>query len=117
MQLESDSRGRRIARWLATTAVWSLPPLLPLVPAAVALLVALPQGSDSDDITWALIAIPAVGVLGAWPRAAQSIRIGDTRSAAWLNALGAATIGIVIGYLIWWQALEATCHGAYECPF
>jgi membrane associated rhomboid family serine protease len=91
--------------------------LLPLVPAAVAVLVALPEGSDSNDIVWALVVIPLVGVLGAWPRAAQSMSLGESKSTAWLNALGAAMIGVVIGYFVWWQAVEETCHGRYECPF
>jgi membrane associated rhomboid family serine protease len=43
--------------------------------------------------------------------------LGESKSTAWLNALGAAMIGVVIGYFVWWQAVEETCHGRYECPF
>jgi hypothetical protein len=114
---ESDSRGARVARDLGSTVVWSLPLLLPLVPAAVSLVLASPDSSNSDDIYWALIAIPVIALLGAWVRAAQSATAGEGRANAWLNALGAAAIGVAIGYLLWWQALEETCHGRYECPF
>jgi peptidoglycan/LPS O-acetylase OafA/YrhL len=114
---KSDSRAGGHASRLASTAVWSLPLLLPLVPAAISLLLAAPEGSDSDDVYWALIAIPLAALLGALARALQTEAIGESTSSAWMNALGAAAIGVVIGYLLWWQALEATCHGAYECPF
>ena len=117
MKRVSDSRDGPIARRLASTAVWSLPLLLPLVPAAVSLLLAQPEGSDSDDIYWALIAIPLVALLGASARALQTATIGESTPSAWLNALGAAAIGVVIGYLLWWHALDTTCHGRYECPF
>jgi hypothetical protein len=43
--------------------------------------------------------------------------LGESKSTAWLNALRAAMIGVVIGYFVWWQAVEETCHGRYECPF
>ena len=117
MHLQRESRGRRIARWLGSTAVWSLPVLLPIAPAIVALLVAAPESSGSDDIVWGLIAIPLGAAFGVWARAAQSVRIGDSKARAWLNAVGSATIGVLIGGVLWFEALEATCHGAYECPF
>ena len=101
---------------LSDIVVWSLPLLLPVVPAVVSLLLAAAPDSDSRDIGWAFIAIPAAAILGACARAVQSARIGGSTSSAWLNALGAAAIGLVIGFL-WWQALVDTCHGGYECPF
>jgi hypothetical protein len=58
-----------------------------------------------------------VALVGAWARATQSATAGESKPNVWLNALGAAAIGVVIGYLLWWQALEGTCRGRYECPF
>jgi peptidoglycan/LPS O-acetylase OafA/YrhL len=114
---ESDSRGALIARRLGSTVVWTLPVLMPIVLAIVSLLIAMPEDSETDDVLWGFIGIPAVALSGAWARAVQSERLGDSQSAAWLNALGAAAIGVVIGYVLWWQAVEETCHGRYECPF
>ena len=99
--------------------VWTLPLVLPLVPAVVSLLVAAGPDSDGGDMVFLLtfIAIPAVAILGASVRAVQSARIGERDSSALLNALGAGAIGVVVGWFLWWQAIDETCHGRYECPF
>jgi hypothetical protein len=100
---------QRFLHRIWTTLVWSLPVVLPLLTATLSLVVAGAETSELGDITWALLAIPVLGVVGAWARAKQG--------SGWGNALGAALIGVIPGYFIWYQALEATCHGAYECPF
>ena len=106
-----------LKRRVSDIVVWSLPLLLPVVPAVVSLLLAADPDSDSRDIGWAFVAIPAAAILGARARAVQSARIGGSKSSAWLNALGAAGIGLLIGWYLWWQAVVDTCHGGYECPF
>jgi hypothetical protein len=113
-------RGRRIKGFLSTvgrTIAWSLPVLLPLLLAAASLLIADSAASEASDIVWAFFAIPVLGVVGAWARVAEATSPGEQSRGDWANALGAALIGIVPAYFIWYQALEATCHGAYECPF
>lgn len=110
-------RAVHVARRLAKTAIWSLPFLLPLGPAAISLVLAAPESSKPSDVEWAATAIPPIAFLGAWARAAQSLAAGQARSKAWLSALAAASIGVVMAYLLWWQAVVDTCHGGYECPF
>jgi hypothetical protein len=114
----SDSRRARLVRRLRETLVWSLPVLLPVALGTVSLLLALPEDSDVRDLWGAFfVGIPAVALVGACARATQSQRLGESGSAAWLNAFGGAGIGIGFGYVLWWWAVEASCHGRYECPF
>jgi hypothetical protein len=114
---ESGSRGALIARNVGTLVVWSLPVVLPIVVGAISLIQAVPESSDSDEISWAFIAIPAVALLGAFARVVQSVSHEEKTSTAWLGALVGAAIGAVIGYGLWWEAVVQTCHGRYECPF
>jgi hypothetical protein len=117
MKRASGSRRALLARRLRETLVWSLPVLLPVALGAVSFLLALPEDSDWHLGGVFFIGIPAVALVGACARAAQSERLGESGSAAWLNAFGGAGIGIGFGYLLWWLAVEASCHGGYECPF
>jgi hypothetical protein len=114
----SDSRLALLVRRLRETLVWSLPVLLPVVLGTVSLLVALPEDSHAGRLIGvSFFGIPAVALVGACARATQSERLGESGSAAWLNAFGGAGIGIGFGYVLWCLAVEANCHGDYECPF
>jgi hypothetical protein len=114
--LEHDSRVVRIGGRLGRMVVWTLPLLLPVLPAVVALSQAAPEESVSRDISWALWAIPVGALLGTLARAVQLVFDGVGWGFAVLTAAIMGAIGLGIGYVLWWQALVATCHGGYECP-
>jgi hypothetical protein len=92
------------------------PAALPILLAAVAALLALSSTSDSNEVAWALPSMPVAALIGAAARANELIRVGVDDSQARWSGITLAGLGLVVSYTIWFAAVEASCHGAYECP-
>ena len=92
------------------------PAALPILLAAIAAVLALSSTSDSNEVAWALPAMPVAALIGAAARASELIRVGVDGSQAWWSGITLAGLGLVVAYAIWFVAVEVSCRGRYECP-
>jgi hypothetical protein len=89
---------------------------LPALVAVVAVSLAVYLASDSSDAAWALPAIPVAALIGAAARANELMRAGVDRSIARWSGITLAGLGVIVAYILWLIAAQATCHGRYGCP-
>jgi hypothetical protein len=90
---------------------------LAVAPAAVAFAMADPGSDDLDGLAWAFFATPLGAAAGSYARARQLEAGGVERWLSVVLACSMGLVGLVIGFGLWFAAIERACGDRYECPF